>query len=121
MGTTRSLLVLVGDQRARDLVVFLLEREGYQVFAAATPSSALRILEEHSQVELLFGDLQEPEAQAFAGMAEQAKQLRPKLKMLYTAGLAGALRAIGRAELAPDAPGPVTWMLAVIKASLETP
>jgi CheY-like chemotaxis protein len=119
MGTTRSVLVLIGDEWARDLVVFLLEREGYRVFAAATPSSALRILEKHSEVELLFGDLQERGAQAFAGMTEQAKQLRPKLKILYTAGLAGALRAVRRAELAPDAPGPVTWMLAVIKASLE--
>jgi CheY-like chemotaxis protein len=119
METTRTVLVLAGDERARDLVVFLLERDGYHVFAASTPSAALRILEEHSEVDLLFGDLQEPDAQAFAGMAEQARQLRPNLKLLYTAGLAGAVRTMRRAELAPEAPGPAAWMLAVIKASLE--
>jgi CheY-like chemotaxis protein len=116
----RTLLVLEKDDRARELVVFLLEREGYRVLAASTPEATLQILEAHPEIELLFADLWEPDAQALAELAEKAKELRPTLKMLYTAGLAGTMQTIRRDELAPNGPGPAARMLAVIKASLES-
>jgi PAS domain S-box-containing protein len=80
-------LLVEDDEDVRLFVAEALETLGYRVFQAAEGQSALRILDEHPEIALLFTDVGLPGLNG-RGLAEAARQRSPGLKVLFTTGYA---------------------------------
>jgi len=59
---------------------------GYQVSEAENGPAALKILRQRDAFDLLFTDVVMPEGMTGRQLASAAKQLRPRLKVLFTTG-----------------------------------
>jgi PAS domain S-box-containing protein len=85
---SETVLVVEDDDDVRAYSVEILRELGYRVLEAHDGPSALRLLEQQSQVALLFCDVVLPGGWTGAQTAEQARALRPGLKVLFTTGYA---------------------------------
>jgi PAS domain S-box-containing protein len=83
-----TLLVLEDDDDVRAYSVDILRELGYRVIEAHDGPSALRLLVRQARVDLLFTDVILPGGMTGAQVAEQARALRPHLKVLFTTGYA---------------------------------
>ena len=83
-----TILVLEDDDDVRTYSVEILRELGYRVIEAHDGPSALRLLERQTRVDLLFSDVVLPGGMTGAQVAEQARSLRPELKVLFTTGYA---------------------------------
>ena len=72
----------------RDYTVEMVSDLGYTVLSADDGASALRLLDSHREVNLLFTDVGLPGGMNGRQLAEQALRRRPSLKVLYTTGYA---------------------------------
>jgi DNA-binding NtrC family response regulator len=104
----RSTVLAVEDEPdILDLVSAVLEAEGYRVLTAAGSDEALSILADDHPVDLLLTDIIMRNSLSGFALAEQAKALRPGLRVIYTTGYAEeALKAeqqerLGRLLLKP--------------------
>ncbi len=86
-GTGSETILIVEDQAAvRDLVRTVLERQGYTVLAASSPSQALSILGNPvNRIDLLLTDLVMPEMSGHV-LAAEARAKRPGIRVLYMSG-----------------------------------
>ena len=85
-GDARELILVVEDEPGvRAVSVESLRDLGYRVIEADGAAAALRLLEAHPDVALLFTDIVMPEVNG-AKLAEAARALRPGLKVLFTTG-----------------------------------
>ena len=82
-----SVLLVEDDEGVRLYAAEALETLGYNVFQAAEAQSALRILDEHPGIALLFTDVGLPGLNG-RKLAEEARRRSPSLKILYTTGYA---------------------------------
>ena len=80
-----SILVVEDDEAVRRLAVEGLSELGYAVIHADTAEHALKALDEHPSVVLLFTDVVMPNVNG-RELAEQAQARRPDLKVLFTTG-----------------------------------
>src|SRR5213595_827113 len=71
-----------------DYTVEMVGDLGYSVLSAPDGASALRLLDSHRQVSLLFTDVGLPGGMNGRQLAEQALRRQPQLKVLYTTGYA---------------------------------
>jgi PAS domain S-box-containing protein len=88
-GSNSETVLLVEDDE--DVLVYSREtlRElGYTVLEARDGASALRTLERHPEVQLLFTDVGLPGGMNGRKLSDAARQLRPNLKVLFTTGYA---------------------------------
>jgi PAS domain S-box-containing protein len=86
VGEQAELILVVEDEPAvRRLSVEALGELGYQVLEADSAAAALRLLEQHPEIALLFTDVVMPETNG-ARLAEEARRQRPDLKVLFTTG-----------------------------------
>jgi signal transduction histidine kinase len=83
-----TILVVEDDDDVRTYSVDILRELGYRVIEAHDGPSALRLLERQTRVDLLFTDVVLPSGMTGAQVAEQARALRPGLKVLFTTGYA---------------------------------
>jgi PAS domain S-box-containing protein len=83
-----TVLVVEDDEDVRAYSVEILRELGYRVLEAHDGPSALQLLGQQSQVSLLFCDVVLPGGWTGAQTAEQARALRPGLKVLFTTGYA---------------------------------
>jgi CheY-like chemotaxis protein len=84
-----TILVCEDDDDVRAYSVEVLRELGYRVLEAHDGPSALRLLErQEGRVDLLFTDVVLPGGMTGAVLAEQARSLRPELKVLFTTGYA---------------------------------
>jgi signal transduction histidine kinase len=81
-----TVLVVEDNDGVRDYATGLLEQLGYHVLAASDAKEALRLLADGKPVDLLFTDVVLPGAITGRVLAEQAKDMRPGLRVLYTTG-----------------------------------
>ena len=84
-GAGESILLVEDDDRVRLLTVEALRELGYVVVHAANAEDALKKLETHPDVRLLFTDIVMPNMNG-RKLADQALQARPELKLLFTTG-----------------------------------
>ncbi len=82
----KQVLVVEDDPDLRKLVVCMLTKLGYGVSAAADGPTALSMLEDKAEFDLLFTDMVLPGGINGKELAEQARLRRPGLKILYTTG-----------------------------------
>ena len=66
----------------------VLDELGYRVTEAENGDSALKILEARDDIELLFTDIVMPGALDGAALANEARKLRPGIRILFTTGYA---------------------------------
>jgi CheY-like chemotaxis protein len=83
-----TVLVLEDDEDVRSYSVEILRELGYRVFEAHDGLSALRVLDQHARVDILFTDVVLPGGMTGAQVAAHARAFRPKLKVLFTTGYA---------------------------------
>jgi CheY-like chemotaxis protein len=83
-----TILVVEDDEDVRAYSADSLRDLGYRVLEAHDGPTALRLLDRHPRVDLLFTDVVLPGGMTGAQVAVQAKALRPSLKVLFTTGYA---------------------------------
>jgi PAS domain S-box-containing protein len=87
-GRSELVLVVEDDPDVRDYTVEMVGDLGYSVLSAPDGASALRLLDSHRKVSLLFTDVGLPGGMNGRQLAEQALRRQPRLKVLYTTGYA---------------------------------
>jgi CheY-like chemotaxis protein len=100
-GGKRGELVLVveDEQDVRTLTVETLRELGYSVLEAEDGPAALRVLEHEERIRLLFTDVGLPGGLSGQQLAEEVRQRRPEVKVLFTTGYArSALTWRGRLD-----------------------
>jgi PAS domain S-box-containing protein len=85
-GNSEIILVVEDDPHVQALTVRMLERLGYRVHVAEDGPSALRVLEQHAQIDLLFTDIVLPNGMNGVELSKVVRGLRPELPVLYTSG-----------------------------------
>jgi PAS domain S-box-containing protein len=86
LGEQSEVVLVVEDERAvRQFSVAALGELGYQVLEAESAATALRILDTHPEIALLFTDVVMPEVNG-RKLADEALRRRPDLKVLFTTG-----------------------------------
>ena len=86
-GGKETVLVVEDEPLVRNLIVRILNAQGYHILAAANGSEALRLVEEQPQTEihLLLSDMVMPHMGG-EEMARRIRATRPKLKVVFTSG-----------------------------------
>jgi CheY-like chemotaxis protein len=85
-GEQRETILVVEDEPAvRELSVEVLSELGYRVLEAEGAAAALRLIDAHTDIALLFTDIVMPETNG-RKLAEEAGRRRPGLKVLFTTG-----------------------------------
>jgi PAS domain S-box-containing protein len=85
-GNGQVILVVEDDPHVRALTVRMLERLGYRVHVAEDGPEALKILERHAHIDLLFTDIVLPQGMNGVELSKIIRSLRPELPVLYTSG-----------------------------------
>ncbi len=86
LGRGREVVLVVEDEAAvREFSVDALEELGYRVLEADGHRAALRLLDAHPEIALLFTDIVMPEVNG-TRLASEARLRRPALKVLFTTG-----------------------------------
>jgi two-component system, cell cycle sensor histidine kinase and response regulator CckA len=85
-GHGETILLVEDEDGVRDFSRRVLEREGYQVLAAALPSEACALFEQHTdEVDLLVTDVVMPDIDG-ASLAQKFLETRPRLRVLLMSG-----------------------------------
>ena len=92
--TARTILVVEDDRDVREIALAVLEDAGYRVLEAASGDDAYRLLLAHPdlRIDALFTDVVMPGRLDGIDIADAARELRPRLRVLYTTGFADLVR-----------------------------
>jgi PAS domain S-box-containing protein len=86
LGEYNEIVLVVEDEPAvRQFSADALTELGYRVLEADSAEAALRLLDAHPDIALLFTDIVMPEVNG-RKLADEARRLRPNLKVLFTTG-----------------------------------
>jgi PAS domain S-box-containing protein len=85
-GGTETILLVEDDDMVRRYAYDQLVTLGYRVIEAADGRQGLQIIRERADIDLLFTDVVMPGGMSGRQLADEAKKLRPGLKVLYTSG-----------------------------------
>jgi CheY-like chemotaxis protein len=84
-----TVLVVDDQEIVRDVMRLTLERAGYRVIEASSPSRALELARADAHFDLLVTDVVMPEMDAFE-LVDRLTARRPGLRILYTSGYTDA-------------------------------
>ena len=87
-GREETILVAEDDPEVRSFTVEMLRELGYNVIAAVDGHAALRMLDAHREIALLFTDVGLPGGMNGRQLADEAQRRRSALKVLFTSGYA---------------------------------
>lgn len=85
-GQGQTILVVEDEAQVRRLAVRMLQHLGYRTVEAATAATALEVLKATPQVAALFTDVVLPGGKSGVELAQEIRQQRPNLKVLFTSG-----------------------------------
>lgn len=86
LGNNETILVVDDDELVRNSAQALLtQRLGYQVLAVSNAETALSVLKNNTDIDLLFSDVMMPGMNGHE-LARQARRLQPDLRILLTSG-----------------------------------
>jgi PAS domain S-box-containing protein len=86
LGGDETVLVVEDDALVRNYVITQVGSLGYTTLEAANASDALKIIENHATVDLLFTDVIMPGTMNGRQLVDEALKRRPSLKALFTSG-----------------------------------
>jgi signal transduction histidine kinase/CheY-like chemotaxis protein len=98
---TETILVVEDDKGVRQYTTSSLRELGYVVFEAIDATVALDVLQRQPDIHLLFTDLGLPGGIDGKNLAQQARQIRPPLRVLITTAYADS-SLVQEGRLAPD-------------------
>jgi PAS domain S-box-containing protein len=102
-GDNETILLVEDDELVRAHVEGLVKGLGYSVLSARNGPEALDILRQDRKIDLLFTDIVMPGGMTGLQLAEEARRLRPGLRVLYTSGYAeGAMAGQGTQDIGFD-------------------
>ena len=81
-----KILVVDDDQLVRDMTLRRLTKLGYRAIAAASGAEALEALASGADIDLLLTDIRMPGGLDGPALAQEARRLRPQLKVLFVSG-----------------------------------
>ncbi|WP_116811393.1 ATP-binding protein [Steroidobacter cummioxidans] len=84
-GAGMTILVVEDEESVRHVSVEALTELGYNVLEANGAAMALRLLDQHPEIDIMFTDVVMPEVNGRM-LADEARQRRPDLKVLFTTG-----------------------------------
>jgi PAS domain S-box-containing protein len=87
-GRGETILVVEDDPDVRTFTIDMLSELGYRVLATTDGPSALRMLDAHREIMLLFTDIGLPGGMNGRQLADEAQRRRSNLKVLFTSGYA---------------------------------
>ena len=99
--TGETILVVEDNEQVRQLTVNRLDALGYVILVAEDGPSALRILEQHPGIDLVFSDVVMPGGLSGFDVLRWTKRNRPGVKVLLTSGFAPEMANNGEA-IDPD-------------------
>lgn len=79
-------LVVEDELFVRMLGIDILESAGFDVLEAATADEAIDVLQEHTDVQLLFSDIDMPGSMNGLALAHVVHDRWPKIRLLLTSG-----------------------------------
>jgi len=79
-------LVVEDDAEVRTIASGILRKQGYDVLEAGDHKQALKHLRDGPKIDLVFTDVVLPKGKNGVEIAEQARQLDPEVKVLFTSG-----------------------------------
>ncbi len=124
-GREETILVVEDDADVRAYSTETLRELGYRVVEAPDGPTALRLIERLPRLDLLFTDVVLPEGMTGRQLADAARALRPRLKVLFTTGYArNAIVHHGRLDPGVDLlPKPFTYseLAARVRDALDAP
>ena len=82
----RTILVVEDEEAVREAAMAMIEELGYRRLEAADAESALAILENGEQVDLVFTDVVMPGPLRTRDFAQRMRELRPGMPVLFTSG-----------------------------------
>jgi CheY-like chemotaxis protein len=85
-GKGETVLIVEDDADLRELNFDVLERLGYRPLGAGDGASALKMLDDTPEIEVLYTDVVLPGGMSGVDLAEEARHRRPNLKTLFTSG-----------------------------------
>jgi two-component system NtrC family sensor kinase len=83
---TETILVVEDDEEVARFSTEVLREAGYRVLATRDAAGALRLLDRHAEIGLLFTDVVLPGGMNGRALAREAQRRRPDLKVLYATG-----------------------------------
>ncbi|UJW80740.1 ATP-binding protein [Hydrogenophaga sp. SL48] len=86
VGGSETVLLVEDDDAVRQVALTALRSLGYTVIEANDGPSAMAVLEQRDDVQLLFTDIVMPGGMNGRALADAARRWRPDLKVLYTSG-----------------------------------
>jgi CheY-like chemotaxis protein len=86
MSEPLTVLVVEDDAMVRDIIVTELADAGFAVIEAPSGDDALVILQRETSIDVLFTDIRMPGDLDGWDLAERARELRPKLPVIYASG-----------------------------------
>ena len=96
------ILVVEDDNDVRKTTIALLEELGYQTLEAGDGPSALRVLQAHPEIDLLFSDVMMPGGMRGPVLAQKAEKVRPDMPVLFATGFAESTIMYQGVEAGPD-------------------
>lgn len=99
-GGHETILLVEDDERVRRANMYRLKALGYDVLQAADGPVALELLKDKQDIRMLFSDIVMPGGMLGNELAEKARRMRPKLKILLTTGYADDVAAQRKAGYA---------------------
>jgi PAS domain S-box-containing protein len=87
-GRGEAILVVEDDADVRSATLDMLRELRYSVFEAGDGAAALRVLDAHPEIALLFTDVGLPGGVNGRQLADEARRRRARLKVLFTSGYA---------------------------------
>jgi PAS domain S-box-containing protein len=86
LGGDETVLVVEDDALVRNYVITQVGSLGYTTLEAANAADALKIIENHATIDLLFTDVIMPGTMNGRQLVDEALKRRPSLKALFTSG-----------------------------------
>jgi PAS domain S-box-containing protein len=108
-----KILIVDDEEGLRDIAAFSLGELGYKTVVAEDGPTALKILEQDPDIDLLFSDAVMPNSMSIYDLAHTAHKSHPKLKILLTSGYDGKLGEIRKSE--------VPFLIRLSKTRLKKP
>jgi signal transduction histidine kinase/DNA-binding response OmpR family regulator len=85
-GGSETVLVVEDDETVRAAASDMLAEMGYRILQADNPDAALAVLRSGATIDLLFTDVVMPGNVSTRDMARAAKEIHPRLQVLFTSG-----------------------------------
>jgi CheY-like chemotaxis protein len=98
--TGQTVLVVEDEATIRHVIDEVLDELGYTVIGAADGASGVKVLQSGARIELLITDVGLPNGMNGRQVADEARRLRPGLKVLFITGFAENA-AVGNGHLEP--------------------